>query len=223
MIPDEIYSFLCRCNVKNIEMVIEKCEEFKNLLVEENSKYNLTNIVTDFDFWNKHVADSASIGIFFDISSKNLVIADIGCGGGFPSIVLSIAYPNLKIYAIDSIGKKTAFVAIVKERLGIGNLKVITARSNELKFTEPIDIITARAVAIPDKILKDTKHLITMQRTNYILYQTPKIKEEIASLNKVQSRFKLTWNCTDNFNIPGGESRTFLFSTFKHPPSGSEL
>lgn len=215
MISKEIHCFLSKCNIRNLELFIEQCEELKTLLIEENSKHNLTRIVSEIDYWNKHIADSVSMGMFFkEIYTKNLTIADIGCGGGFPSIALAIAYPNLKIYAIDSIGKKTAFVSLIKEKLNLINLNTITVRANELKGIESLDIITARAVGTPDKIFKETKHLLN-EKTSYILYQTPKIKEELPSLNKLKCKYILNWKCSEEFNIPGGESRVFLYACKK--------
>lgn len=213
---DKINSFLKLCGIENKDTFIEKCSTLKDFLYEENSKYNLTRIKDDFEFWNKHVADSASIGIYFAkqiLASKR--IADIGCGAGFPSIILSIMYPEQQITAIDSTGKKTNFVKMTSKALNLKNLEVITGRSNELKIACKFDLITARAVAEPTKIFRESHHLLSYDG-NFILYQTPsEITTHLSAINKFTANDRFKWSIVAPFQIPGGENRIFLYSNRK--------
>lgn len=210
---DKIKSFLTLCGVGDNEIFFEKCTKLKELLYEENSKYNLTRIKDDFEFWNRHIADSASIGIYFKkqiLESKR--IADIGCGAGFPSIILAIMYPKQHIIAIDSTGKKTNFVKMAAEALSLKNIEVVTGRSNELKIVSKFDLITARAVAEPTKIFRETYHLLS-NKGNFILYQTPsEIETHLSIINKFTSQDRIKWSVSEPFQIPGGENRIFLYS-----------
>lgn len=213
---DKIDSFLTLCGVKNLEAFIEKCSKLKSLLYEENAKYNLTRIKDDFEFWNRHIADSASIGIYFrkQILDSNRIV-DIGCGAGFPSIILAIMYPEQLITAVDSTGKKTNFVKMAAKTLGLKNLEVITARSNELKIASRFDLITARAVAEPTKIFRETYHLLS-NKGIFILYQTPsEIETHLSVINKFTSHDRFKWSISESFHIPGGENRIFLYSNRK--------
>jgi len=211
---DRVKIFLARCGVTDIDSFSEKCSQLKDFLYEENSKYNLTRIRDEFEYWNRHIADSASIGIYF---KKQLTaakkIADIGCGAGFPSIILAIMFPNQIFTAIDSIGKKTNFVRIAAQKLELKNLQVITGRSNELKLSTKSDLIIARAVAEPVKIFKETKHLLA-QSGNYILYQTPtQIDPLKTDIEKISAKNGFKWHLSEPFQLPGGENRIFLYST----------
>lgn len=210
---DKINSFLELCGVKEIDSFIEKCSKLKNLLYEENSKYNLTRIKDDFEFWNRHIADSASIGIYFRSQiTASKQIADIGCGAGFPSLIMAMMYPEQHIIAIDSTGKKTNFVKMAADALDLKNLEIITARSNELKISSRFDLITARAVAEPTKIFRDTVHLLS-NKGNFILYQTPSdIKTHLSEIKKFTARDGFKWSISEPFQIPGGENRIFLYS-----------
>ena len=210
----KIQDFLLSCGIKDIDAFVSKCILLKEFLYEENSKYNLTRIKDDFEYWNRHIADSASIGLFF---TKKLMasnrIADIGCGAGFPSMVMALIYPNQHITAIDSIGKKTNFVKMASEKLGLSNIEVVTARSNELKLPQKFDIITARAVAEPSKILKETRHLLAPDG-NYILYQTPSEIEALKSaVSVVSAKFGFKWHLSEPFTLPSGENRIFLYTS----------
>lgn len=207
----KVIEFLKKCGVSNIEKFMLNCQILKDLLEEENSKYNLTRITADFDYWNKHVADSASMGLFFkDKLLTGIKIADIGCGAGFPSIILAIAFPKTSITAIDSTGKKTDFVRLIKEKLKLDNLSVITGRARELKLDRKFDIITARAVGEPIKIFKESKTWL-IRGGMFILYQTPTILSELNTLNKLTSEYKIRWETTEQFTLPGGEQRLFLY------------
>ncbi len=208
----EIIDFLEKCGIPDVKDFLSKCEILKVLLLEENLKHNLTRITSDFDYWNKHIADSASIGFFFKDKLLNGVkIADIGCGAGFPSIVLAIAFTKTDVTAIDSTGKKTEFVRLAKEKIGLNNLSVVTGRARELKLTGKFDIITARAVGEPIKIFRESQSWLN-KGGNFVLYQTPSICSELNVLNKLTCGYGIHWKTTEQFTLPGGENRVFLYS-----------
>lgn len=208
----EIVDFLQTCGIPHVDSLLSKCEALKGLLLEENTKHNLTRITSGFDYWNKHIADSASIGLFFKEKLLNgIKIADIGCGAGFPSIVLAIAFPKTEVVAIDSVGKKTDFVRLAKEKIGLNNLSVVTGRARELKLSGKFDMITARAVGVPIGIFKDSRAWLKKQGS-FVLYQTPSICSELDSLNKLTCGYGTHWRTTEPFTLPGGEHRIFLYS-----------
>jgi 16S rRNA (guanine527-N7)-methyltransferase len=208
----EIIEFIKRCGIPDVDKLLSRCETLKVLLLEENSKHNLTRITSDFDYWNKHIADSASMGLFFkDKLLDGIKIADIGCGAGFPSIVLAIAFQKTEITAIDSVGKKAEFVRLAKGKLALDNLTVVTGRARELKFFGKFDIITARAVGEPIKIFRESRAWLS-KCGSFVLYQTPSICSEVDSLNRLTCGYGICWKATEQFALPGGENRTFLYS-----------
>jgi 16S rRNA (guanine527-N7)-methyltransferase len=105
--------------------------------------------VTDQRAWKVHVEDSLT-GLEVAELSQGSRIADLGSGAGFPGLVLAVALPQASVDLIDSIGKKTAFIASGAEAAGIPNATAITARSEDLardeKARETYDVVTARAV-----------------------------------------------------------------------------
>ena len=122
---------------------------FASLLLEENKKHNLTALRDISDVWVRHFADCLLFADFFGGEHKTMV--DVGCGGGFPSIPLASVCKNLKITAMDSTKKKTDFVAMAAEELGLTNYSSLCARAEEVGrnkvYRERYDIATARAVA----------------------------------------------------------------------------
>jgi 16S rRNA (guanine527-N7)-methyltransferase len=105
--------------------------------------------VTDGRAWKVHVEDSLT-GL--DVPELHLAsrIADLGSGAGFPGLVLAVALPDAGVDMIDSIGKKTAFIAHAAAEAGIPNAVAITARAEDIardeSARESYDVVTARAV-----------------------------------------------------------------------------
>lgn len=127
--------------------IIQKFYSFTLLLLEENSHTNLTAIRELPDIIAKHYADCLLAEQHYP---QNATVMDIGCGGGFPTIPLAIARPDLKITAVDSTAKKIAFVQKAIESLQLNNTVALCnrAESEEMrKFREHFDIVTSRAMA----------------------------------------------------------------------------
>ena len=126
----------------------EEFEKFHALLLEYNQKYNLTTILEAKDVLYKHFLDSAAGEHLF---KENAVVAEIGSGAGFPSLVLKILRPDLKFSLFESVGKKCEFLKVVVDNLHLQNVNIYNLRAEDgakdIKFREKFDCVTARAVA----------------------------------------------------------------------------
>ncbi|MBE6700609.1 MAG: 16S rRNA (guanine(527)-N(7))-methyltransferase RsmG [Ruminococcaceae bacterium] len=133
----------------------EKLNAFLNLaeiLVEENKKVNVTSITDPVGIALKHFADSLSILEVEEFKRENIKMADIGCGGGFPSIPVKIARDDIDITMIDSTEKKIRYVDSTCKKLGLEGVHPTAARAEEVAskngiFREKFDVVTARALA----------------------------------------------------------------------------
>ena len=202
--PVDFITFIQSCGIKDPDVFVSKCAELHKFLVEYNTHVNLTRLTSVDDFYFKHAADSLSIAVSFpEITSENLSIADIGCGAGFPSLILATAYPNLKITAIDSIGKKIKFVSEAAKMLQLSNLTAIHGRSVELncrkEFQRGFDIVTARAVAPSPKICKEASNF-PRSDGRFIFYKTPTQAAEEEPLLADMKQF--LWYNTPVFTLP---------------------
>ncbi len=129
----------------------DKAEKFYHLtehMLEENEKYNLTAI-TDIDkIILQHYTDCATLAKRLP---SGALIADIGCGAGFPTLPVAILREDVKITAIDSTEKRIRYVAGAAEMLGLTNVTAVAMRAEagalDTKYREKYDIVTARAVA----------------------------------------------------------------------------
>jgi 16S rRNA (guanine527-N7)-methyltransferase len=100
--------------------------------------------------WRVHVADSLSGLGALRVARR---IADLGAGAGFPGLPLAVALPDARIDLIESTGRKCEFIRQAIERAGIGNARVVCARSESWAGDPPpdggrerYDAVTARAV-----------------------------------------------------------------------------
>ena len=204
------------CHIPEPESFVGKCEKLRLFLEKANSHINLTRLTDRNDFDLKHAADSLIIFHFFpELLTERLKIADIGCGAGFPSLILALAAPQLEITAIDSTGKKINFVTQAAAHLGLSNLYTVHGRAVELNclenFRRKFDIITARAVAPSPKIYGETKNF-PVSGGKYIFYKTPaQAAEEIPELAKLKN---MSWHTSEIFELPENSgSRCFVIGT----------
>ena len=110
---------------------------------EWNARINVISR-KDFDsLYLHHILHSLAIAKVcrFDAGAR---IADVGCGGGFPSVPLAIMFPEAQFTAIDSIGKKIKVVQGVCEAAEIENLRAVNARIEAVD--ERFDYVVSRAV-----------------------------------------------------------------------------
>lgn len=116
----------------NIELEIEtidKLIKYAEELLEYNNHTNLTAIRDDKDLIEKHFIDSLIVHKELPIRSGKAI--DIGTGAGFPGMVLAICNPSINFTLMDSVGKKTKFLQMIKENLSLKNVEVINGRAED--------------------------------------------------------------------------------------------
>lgn len=125
----------------------EKFEQLANDLIAFNKKVNLTAITDLPGIIAKHFADSL---LYEEHIPKNSSLLDVGCGGGFPSLVLATVRPDIKITSLDSTAKKLAFVREERDKFSL-DISVVQGRAEEYLKKAParesFDCVCARAVA----------------------------------------------------------------------------
>lgn len=198
---------------ERFDAFLEKMRLLQGFLYETNEKFNLTALPPEA-FWSKHVADSLSlIRAFPDLGEKPFALLDLGCGAGFPSLVLAAAFPLLKVTAVDSTGKKISFVRSAAEKLSLENLSAIHGRGNELARKAPFkgayDLVTARAVSSAENLVKESFSFLKVPGGVLAVYRTSsQLAQEKAFLD---GNKHLVWRSTEPFSLPeNAGTRLFL-------------
>ena len=138
-----------------------------NLVSRTNTEETLEkNFISSFLFWSVLIKQSLKPGSRF---------ADLGSGGGFPGIPLSIMMPEYHGTLVDSSRKKMLFLKKAVAALGL-NTNVINKRVEEIKLIEDqkFDFIVALAFAPLEKLvfyakplLKKDGFVLTLKGKNY--------------------------------------------------------
>lgn len=163
--------------------IFHRFEEYNSLLLNWNSKINL--ISRNSESIEVQVLNS----IFFLTKYKfpaQCFIADIGTGGGFPGIPLKIIFPEIRLVLMDSIQKKMNAVKDISGRLKFDKTEVFCGRAETFLDLNPsyknkFDIVTAKSVAVLDKLYSWTKNF-TNQNGEMILIKGGDVSGEIESL-----------------------------------------
>ena len=204
---------------EDVGAFLGRCREFWRHLLDANARKNLTRILDWDEFLVKHVYDSLlAVEAFPSLARKPSRLLDLGCGAGFPSIPLAMAYPELSVAAVDSNAAKAAFVAEAAERLRLPNLSAIQGRGRELArrdgFRESFDIVTARAVASLDRLFRESRGFVA-PGGSMLFYKTPSaIDAEFSPLRELRESSSFEWNAVKDLELPGGMGkRGFVVGT----------
>lgn len=177
-------------------------EKLSSHMLSVNEHLNLTAIKDEDGVILKHLVDSATCVPYI---KENARLCDVGCGGGFPSLVIAILRGDVSVLSVDSVAKKVKYVADTAELLGLENIAVSSRRAEELghdsDYRESFDVVTARAVARLNVLCELCLPLLKLGGT-FIAMKSQTTDEELSearnaislmggSLEKV-SRIKLT-------------------------------
>ena len=140
----------------------EDFKEYIEAFLKQNSYLNLISKNDEKFLWEKHIFDSLAIERFFEkynimtmnsgklkvengklkdfpLSTFHFQLLDIGTGGGFPAVPIAIMYPEIEVFALDSIRKKINAIENIKAELGLKNLHTICDRAENIIKAAKLD------------------------------------------------------------------------------------
>ena len=130
---------------------IEKIESFKCLYEKWGKSINLSSSYDMTNFLDRHILDSIQLSNLISMEEDCL---DIGSGGGFPGIVLSILGQKMTLCEINS--KKISFLEESRRRLGL-NFKIIN--ESAYKISTPYSFVVSRAFSSLTNLLEIQKNV----------------------------------------------------------------
>lgn len=172
---------------------MDKFSKFTEMFEEYNSHTNLMSKNEVRNLAQKHIPDCLSIEKFFEKYGKNYKkILDVGTGGGLPAIPLAIQYPEIQIYALDSIAKKINFIKSVKEELKLENLFPVCCRTEDFEGRGQFDIVVSRAFAPLPATLEFCSPFA--QKNGYIIsYKSLLADEELKKSENAVNLLKISF------------------------------
>jgi 16S rRNA (guanine527-N7)-methyltransferase len=143
----------------------EQLSYLKNLYEEWNSKINLISRKDIGNFYVHHVLHSLAIAKLITFTPGTTIL-DVGTGGGFPGIPLSILFPEVTFFLLDSIEKKINVVKKISKELGLSNVNPLRMRVEDHKGK--YDFVVSRAVTIFPEFVRITSKNINRGGINII-------------------------------------------------------
>lgn len=141
---------------------VEMFRRYYYLLIDWNSRINLTT-VTDYESVQvRHFLDSLSVLSGLDEEERVAIgsIADIGSGAGLPGVPLKIVLPHAHLLLIEATGKKAAFLRRLVHELELSDVAVEHARAEVVAHSplhrENFAVAVSRAVAALPTLLELT-------------------------------------------------------------------
>jgi 16S rRNA (guanine527-N7)-methyltransferase len=132
---------------------LARLDQLGAALREGNRRVNLTRITDPADIETRHFLDSltAALPVLDRLrANEALRLIDVGSGGGMPGLPLKIAFPQLRVTLVESIGKKAAFLRQTVAELGLRDVEVVADRAEtaarDPAHRDAYDWATARAV-----------------------------------------------------------------------------
>lgn len=193
-----------------------QCDQFVTyyeLLVDWNSRVNLTAITDSQEVLIKHFTDSVISSKVVDYSQWSSMI-DVGTGAGFPGIPLKIVYPHLEVTLVDALNKRVKFLDLVIDALDLEGISALHGRAEDMARTElrdSHDLCVSRAVSQLNVLCEYCMPFIR-PGGKFISYKGSKTMEELdqstnaikvlgGALNQVTDQVALTEDIKRGFVI----------------------
>lgn len=182
---DTLVKSLQPFNIVLDEQALQRFEKYCDMLLDWNTRINLTAIKTPGEVALKHFADSLTILHFCGVKQGARVI-DIGTGAGFPGVPLKIARNDLRLTLLDSLNKRLLFLNALLSRLQL-DAALVHARAEEGGLQKPLrqqfDFATSRAVASLNLL---SEYCLPYVKVGGIFaaMKGPDVEEEVAGAQK---------------------------------------
>lgn len=189
---NEFKTIIERCFPETTPEQMEQFRKMEDLYRDWNSKINVVSRKDIDELYRHHVLHSLAIAAYLRVNmpdiyehmrgegpysiAEPLKVLDLGTGGGFPGIPLSVIFPHSEFTLCDSIGKKIIVATEVYKGLGLKNVKTVNARAETLP--ETFDYVVSRAVTSLDNFMPWVKG---KYRDGILYLKGGDLTEEIAN------------------------------------------
>lgn len=165
--------------------VKDKLVDYHNLVLKWNPRINLISAASVQQAWVRHVLDSAQLWPLADV--RQGIWLDIGSGGGFPGLVISILAqadaPDVQVVLVESDRRKSVFLSEAVRQLELA----VDVRCQRVETLSPLgaNVVSARALAP----LADLLGLISPQLAPSGVALLPKGQRYRAELAECRKRW----------------------------------
>ncbi len=123
---------------------------FAELLAAEGETRGLIGPRELDRLWERHILNSAAVVPFL---GKGRIV-DVGSGAGLPGLVIAAMLPDREVVLVEPMERRVAWLREAAAEVRLSNVVVVRGRAEEVKDSVTADVLTARAVASIDKLIK---------------------------------------------------------------------
>ena len=160
------------------EVHAEQFIRYLTHLIEWNKVINLTSITDPTEIIIKHFIDSL-VALVATNFPQNVVVLDVGSGGGFPGIPLKIMRPDIQLVLVEPVLKKCSFLNSVIGLLKLHDVSTFDGTVEQYAkrpLRHVIDMVVIRALKY-EEIRKHIPALLT-SKGKIVLYRAGALKKE---------------------------------------------
>ena len=187
-------------------------EQLTSLLLDWNTRMNLTGITEPADIALKHYLDSLTVLKVLTKAGHSRLL-DVGTGAGFPGLPLAIVLPRLRFTLLDSTAKKLRFIEEAGRALGLDNIRIVHARAEDAGRDDAhrgtYDFVIARAVSRMPALMECTLPM-TKRGGLVIAMKGASAHEETRAAAKAISTLGGELAGIDEVRLPNLENPRFL-------------
>ena len=196
--------------IKLEEHQAELMNEMMLFLQDYCNKVNLTAIRDREGITEKHLIDSVLPLGLWEVPEGTRCL-DIGTGAGFPAVPMMIYRRDLRFTLLDSQRKRTDYLGLLTEKLGI-KAEIIHGRAEELgrksEYKGRYGMVTARAVADLATLIK---YAAPFLKNGGVFLAMRGSKEEVDDeILKGGKRAGLEIADKFYYELPGGDGRRLV-------------
>ena len=166
---------------------IDQARSFAQTLANDSDELGLLGPRELDKLWSRHILNSVVVAELVHSGDK---VADVGSGAGLPGIPMAIARPDADFVLIEPMERRSSWMLEVVEDLGLKNVRILRSRAEDVT-EQDFDIVTARAVAALDKLLKMCVPLLKPGGA-LIALKGSKAAEEIANSKKLEEKLGIS-------------------------------
>ena len=163
-----------------------KFQNYYELLLEWNQKINLVSRNDTARLVPYHFVDSILALNYIPVNST---VVDLGSCAGLPGIPVKIMREDIKLYLIESIQKKAAFLTLATKELNLNNTIILPERAEKIRDIK-CDVVLIRLLGKINKIVPIASPLLN-PTGRIIFYKSDTAEEEIAEAKKILAKFCL--------------------------------
>ncbi len=135
---------------------VDVARAFTANLVDQGEERGLIGPLELPRIWTRHILNCAIVAPLL----RPGVVGDVGSGAGLPGLVLAIARPDVQFVLIEPMERRVAWLNEQVAELGLSNTTVLRDRAEDVRLTDRLDQVTARAVSAFRKLIPLTAPLL---------------------------------------------------------------